>query len=314
MKTTPKLVGAFVLGLICARSVQIGQDARLPAISPPPAHAGGEKRALHGAAALLAASVLMDSAIEHYRGSFENPGMYAPLISSSLALFSGAEGAATTHPSLRLVRRSSYQMAVLAGLAGTAFHFYDVFRRPGGFGWLNLFYGAPLGAPAALTISGLLGLCGEELGDATPAERRLLRGYSAGRVIAVLTSVALAGTVAEVSLLHFRGAFQNPFMWAPLTLPPVASGLMAKAAAERPARRYLLTRNLALADGRARLRGDGFSRLWRLARDGRMAELEPKRARRPSSARAAELLRAFDRVAFRPFAAGRRSTALEQTG
>lgn len=242
MKTTPKLVGAFVLGLICARSVQIGQDARLPAISPPPAHAGGEKRALHGAAALLAASVLMDSAIEHYRGSFENPGMYAPLISSSLALFSGAEGAATTHPSLRLVRRSSYQMAVLAGLAGTAFHFYDVFRRPGGFGWLNLFYGAPLGAPAALTISGLLGLCGEELGDATPAERRLLRGYSAGRVIAVLTSVALAGTVAEVSLLHFRGAFQNPFMWAPLTLPPVASGLMAKAAAERPARRYLLTR------------------------------------------------------------------------
>lgn len=246
MKTTPKLFGAFALGLFCARAIRIGQEARLearlPATTAPRANPGGAQRALHGSAALLAASVLVDSAIEHYRGSFENPGMYAPLLSASLALFSGAEGAATTRPSLGRVRRGSYRMAVLVGLVGTAFHVYDVFRRPGGFGWLNLFYGAPLGAPAALTTSGLLGLCGEELENATPAGRPLLKGWPAGRVTAALTSVALAGTVAEVALLHFRGAFQNPFMWAPVTLPPVASGLMAKAAAERPAQRYLLTR------------------------------------------------------------------------
>src|SRR3954469_2330058 len=34
----------------------------------------GGTRGLHGAAALLATSVLADSALEHYRGSFENPG------------------------------------------------------------------------------------------------------------------------------------------------------------------------------------------------------------------------------------------------
>jgi hypothetical protein len=31
-------------------------------------------------------------------------------------------------------------------------------------------------------------------------------------------------------LLHFRGAFQDPFMYLPVTVPPVAAGLLANAA------------------------------------------------------------------------------------
>jgi hypothetical protein len=237
-----KLLGAVALGLSSAETIEIARRGapQAPSVAASPGPTGA-KGMLQASAALLAASVLIDSAIEHYRGSFKNPGMYVPLLSSTLALLSGAEGAARSARAWRPVRRSSYKMAVAVGAVGTAFHLYDISRRPGGFGWLNLFYGAPLGAPPALTVSGLLGLCAEELQNAPDGSAKL-KGLSAGRVIAALNAVALAGTVAEVALLHFRGAFQNPFMWAPVTLPPVASGLMAKAAVERPARRYPLTR------------------------------------------------------------------------
>jgi hypothetical protein len=42
-----------------------------------------------------------------------------------------------------------------------------------------------------------------------------------------LASAGLAGTIAEAGLLHFRGAFQNPGMFLPVTLPPLAAGLLA---------------------------------------------------------------------------------------
>jgi hypothetical protein len=37
----------------------------------------------------------------------------------------------------------------------------------------------------------------------------------------------LLGTSAEAALFHFRGAYQNPAMFIPVTLPPVAAGLLA---------------------------------------------------------------------------------------
>src|SRR5689334_21890769 len=49
-------------------------------------------RKLHGAAAILALSVLVDSAVEHYRGSFRNRAMYAPLGASSLTLLASLLG------------------------------------------------------------------------------------------------------------------------------------------------------------------------------------------------------------------------------
>jgi hypothetical protein len=38
------------------------------------------------------------------------------------------------------------------------------------------------------------------------------------------------GTVAEAGLLHFRGAFQDPAMYAPVTIPPVAAVAIGAAA------------------------------------------------------------------------------------
>ena len=54
----------------------------------------------------------------------------------------------------------------------------------------------------------------------------------AGRGLAALTSLGLIGTVSEAGLLHFRGSFQNPFMWLPVSLPPIAAALTGKAALE----------------------------------------------------------------------------------
>src|SRR5689334_6152491 len=49
-------------------------------------------RRLNRAAGLLAVSVLADSAVEHYRGSFHNKAMVAPLVSSALSIVASAHG------------------------------------------------------------------------------------------------------------------------------------------------------------------------------------------------------------------------------
>nr|HET7859690.1 hypothetical protein [Caldimonas sp.] len=54
---------------------------------------GAEARDLHAAAAALCASVLVDSAIEHYRGGFANPAMFAPLAASAIGIVAGADAA-----------------------------------------------------------------------------------------------------------------------------------------------------------------------------------------------------------------------------
>ncbi|MGJ0453608.1 MAG: hypothetical protein ACR65T_10335 [Methylocystis sp.] len=258
-RAAPKLAGAFVLGVVCAEAARLaGVLPRQRALAVGPSRARRlprSARALEGAAALLAASVLADSAVEHYRGSFKNAGMFAPLISSALTLLAGGEGATFGAARARAYRKSSFAMAVAVGAIGAGFHVYDVFRRPGGLRWLNLFYGAPLGAPAALSVAGVIGLCAERIG--VGATR--LFGLPAGRALAALSSFALAGTVAEAALLHFRGAFHNPFMWIPVTLPPVASGLMAKAALQRPSKpRHPLTRAWLWVTAIAGFVGVGF--------------------------------------------------------
>ena len=134
---------------------------------------------MNRAAGLLAASVLADSAIEHYRGSFENHAMYMPLVTAALA----SRSAATASPiggRRACSSRRSLCARRLTGLVGTGFHIYNVIKRPGGMSWQNLFYGAPLGAPMALLLSGLLGFTAERVRDSRPATPRMF-GLPAGR-------------------------------------------------------------------------------------------------------------------------------------
>ena len=122
-------------------------------------------RRLNRSAATLATSVLLDSAIEHYRGSFKNKAMFTPLIVSALTLAVSVHGTADKRPAAHDIRDLTYLAAALTGLAGTGFHIYNVTKRPGGMSWQNLFYGAPLGAPMAILLSGLLGLYSERVRD-----------------------------------------------------------------------------------------------------------------------------------------------------
>lgn len=190
-------------------------------------------RRFNHSSSLLALSVLADSGIEHYRGSFKNVAMYTPLLSAALSMFAGLHGGRDRRAKSHPVRHAIYVFAAAAGIAGTGFHLYNVTKRTGGWSWNNLFYAAPLGAPTALLLSGGLGAIGEHLRDQPADEPRLL-GMPAGTALALAVSAGLIGTVGEVGLLHFRGAFQHPMMYAPVVIPPVTAALMAHAALAAP--------------------------------------------------------------------------------
>lgn len=190
-------------------------------------------RKLNRSSALLALAVLADSGMEHYRGSFENRAMYTPLVVSLLSLGAGVHGGVDSNPAAHRVRDAIYLTAAATGVIGNGFHLYNILKRPGGLGWDNLFYAAPIGAPIAMLLSGALGAAAERLRD-EPARDPRLCGMPAGRALALLASVGLIGTAGEAALLHFRGAFHNPAMYAPVAIPPLAAVFLTHAALAVP--------------------------------------------------------------------------------
>ena len=194
-------------------------------------------RRLNRAAGLIATSTLLDSGIEHYRGSFVNKAMITPIVVSAASLAVSVHGTNDRSAAAHEVRDPIYLAAAITGLLGTGFHLYNVSKRPGGLCWQNLFYGAPLGAPAAVALSGLLGYYSERLRDSDAAHSApRVFGMPAGRALASLTALGLLATSAEAGLLHFRGAYHDPFMYLPVAVPPVAAGLLAETAMSRPRR------------------------------------------------------------------------------
>ena len=187
-------------------------------------------RQLNRGSSLLAASVLFDSAIEHYRGDFHNPAMITPIATSLVTLAASIHGLNDDKAAKHRMRGRVFGLSVVTGLIGTGFHLYNVSKKPGRFAWQNLFYGAPLGAPAAIGLSGFFGLLAERVRDTPPAETPKLLGLGAGRMLGLATAASLLGTTAEAGLLHFRGAFHNPAMVLPVAMPPAAAALMTHAA------------------------------------------------------------------------------------
>lgn len=174
--------------------------------------------ALGAGAAVLCISVALDSGIEHYRGRFKDRAMFVGPAMALLGL--GASSCIAFRPQFANHRLPKIALMTVGGtgLIGLGFHTYNLLKRPGELDALNLFYGAPLGAPAALTLAGVYGLiAGEMISGKSYVKTRLPR-YTAG-----LIGFSLLGTIAEAGLLHFRGAFQNPAMYAPVTVPPLAA-------------------------------------------------------------------------------------------
>lgn len=193
-------------------------------------------RQLNLGAALLALAVLADSAVEHYRGSYHNRAMYAPLASASLALAGSLHGTLDRRAAPHPVRDGIYALAAATGIAGLGFHAYNINKRPGGWSWLNLFYAAPIGAPFALTLSGVLGRGAEKTRAPGSIRSTNTQGIPLQRLLAAVSAAGLAGTAAEAALLHFRGAYHNPAMVLPVSVPPIAATLLGTAAVA-PSRR-----------------------------------------------------------------------------
>jgi hypothetical protein len=199
-------------------------------------------RQLNRAAGTIATSVLIDSAMEHYRGAFENKAMYTPLLISALTILASFHGHKDRTAEAHRARDAVYALAGLTGVIGTGFHLYNVGKKLGGFCWQNLFYGAPLGAPAAISLAGMTGFLAERVRDNPPGTVPTVLGLPAGRMVSALTAAGLLATTAEAGLLHFRGAFHNPAMLLPVTLPPAAALLLGAAAQGRAERPRPLTR------------------------------------------------------------------------
>ena len=247
--------GAAALGLaaLFARGrLAVPPRANTPSLAGPATERLDRDSAVHAArrlnraAGMIAASVLADSAVEHYRGDFHNKAMVTPLVTAALSLAISAHGNGDRRRQPHRVRDAVYVLAGLTGFVGTGFHVYNVAKRPGGFTWQNLFYAAPLGAPAALTLSGAMGFLSERVRDTAPGLPPTILGLPAGRMVGAATSIGLLGTMAEAGMLHFRGAYHNPAMFVPVTLPPVTAALLGNAAAG-PSKRRGWTRTLLRA-------------------------------------------------------------------
>ena len=167
-----------------------------------------EKRAarlLNTASAILAAGVATDSTAEHYRAGFHNPAMFVAPVVSSIALTTSLRAAANPDTQT-FAPRTIFTIAVMTGLAGLFFHTRNISKRPGGLNSTSVFYGAPMAAPLGVTMAGVLGLAASRVAAAS--------AHAEPRTIAGLSAIGLLGTSAEAAALHFRGAFQNPFMYA----------------------------------------------------------------------------------------------------
>jgi hypothetical protein len=175
-------------------------------------------QALGAGAAILCASVAADSALEHYRGEYKDRAMFVGPTMALLGLGAATYVAFRPERADAAIVRTALITVGATGLIGLGFHCYNILKRPGGLDALNLFYAAPLGAPAALTLAGLYGVIAGEMLSGRDYVRTRLPKHTAG-----LIAFSLMGTVAEAGLLHFRGAFQNPAMYAPVTIPPLAA-------------------------------------------------------------------------------------------
>ncbi len=213
----------------------------------------GALRQLNAGAAVLSFSILSDSLLGHYRGAFFNPVMYVGPTVSGLAL--AASTAAASHLGAKRTREVVFGVAAVTGVVGAGFHTYNVAKRPGGWSWGNLFYGAPIGAPLGLTFAGLFGIAGNWLVKSGSSE---LLGSSAGSLLAGLAAVGLLGTAGEAGLLHFRGAFHNPFMYTPVTIPPLAAVVLGLATLRPTPTGLKVAQALLGATALAGLAGVGF--------------------------------------------------------
>ena len=172
--------------------------------------------------AALTLFLIADALAGHYRSGFVSRAQYVPFISGGLLIASALTavvmpGAAWTHTTLR----AAGWLALVSGAVGFGFHhYYGIARKPGGYKWLlhYLMYGAPQLAPLALAAVGALAL----ITARGLASETNVAGVSLRTALSIFVVIALTGAVLQTGILHYRGAFNNPAMYAPFVAPLAA--------------------------------------------------------------------------------------------
>jgi hypothetical protein len=175
--------------------------------------------------ASLTLLILADAFAGHYRSGFVFRSQYVPFISGGLLILTALSAVFKPEAEwANLALRLAGWLAIVSGAVGFAFHhYYGIVKKPGGYKWLlhYLMYGAPQLAPLALTLTGVLAL----LAAYGLANEISIAGMSVRTALLILVAVALAGATLQAGILHYRGAFNNPLMYAPLTVPVLATVL-----------------------------------------------------------------------------------------
>jgi hypothetical protein len=172
--------------------------------------------------AALTLLLLADAFAGHYRSGFVFRSQFAPFISGGLLIATAISAvlkpdAAWTNPALRVAG----WLAIVSGVVGFVFHhYYGIVKKPGGYKWLlhYLMYGAPQLAPLALSLAGVLALVAAN----GLTNGVIFAGVSLRSSLLILVAIALAGATLQATILHYRGAFNNPLMYAPLSAPALA--------------------------------------------------------------------------------------------
>jgi hypothetical protein len=188
-------------------------------------------------AALLTLLVLVEAWIGHYRSGFPLRAQYAPFASGGLVIVAALSTVVVPDTAqAQAALLAGGWIAVVTGLVGVAYHhYYGIAHKAGSYKWLlhYLMYGAPQLAPLALSTVGVLAvIAAQGAGGRTAVLGIGLRSALFGTV-----ALALVGAIAQAGILHYRGAFNNPLMYVPLTVPVLAavtSGWMSAAPAAAP--------------------------------------------------------------------------------
>ena len=247
-------------------------------------------RRLNRAAGMLAASVLADSAVEHYRGSFENKAMFTPLVVSALTLGISIHGTADRGRSRTAARCDVSAGGRLTGLIGTGFHVYNVARSPAAFQLAkSVLRRAAWRARWRFCLSGLLGfLLGAGARHRAGQRRRRSSVFRpAGRWPRV-TSARSSWHGGRSRAAAFPRRLSQSLYDAACHPSAARRRLLARAAAGGHGREHWFTRWWMRLTGCDGLRRRRLSRLWRLAQHGRLAQLEPERPQRTAASCAAE--------------------------
>lgn len=172
--------------------------------------------------AALTVLLVADAFAGHYRSGFVFRSQYAPFISGGLLIVTAIS--ATVQPEAEwanLTLRVAGWLAIVSGVIGFVFHhYYGIVKKPGGYKWLfhYLMYGAPQLAPLALSLTGVLAVVAAH----GLANKVIFVGMSLRTALLIVVAIALAGATLQATILHYRGAFNNPLMFAPLSAPALA--------------------------------------------------------------------------------------------